>query len=263
VERLFHAAGLVSLVQRDRPRLHAVNVEGTRNSLQAALDAGVPRVIYTSSISAVAYSRQPELANESSIWRDFGIGYPRSKRQAEAVAFEFHRRGLPLVVLNPTTAMGPNDRSLTATGPVARYLTGELKVRVDGGLNVIDVEDFAAGHVLADERGKVGERYVLGGSNVTWLQFFTLLDELTGRGVPRRIPSAVAYAMAALMELAVAPLSGKRPKFYLDEVRSAVLYRFADASKAICDLGLPQRPLRETLERTVKWLRSTGRDRSV
>jgi dihydroflavonol-4-reductase len=142
---------------------------------------------------------------------------------------------------------------------VARYLSGQLKVRVDGGFNVMDVEDFAAGHVLADERGQPGERYILGGTNVSWLEFFTLLDELTGHGIPRRVPAAVALSMAALMELVISPLTGKRAPFYVDEVKSAALYRYADPAKALRELGLPQRPLIETLERTVEWLKSSGR----
>lgn len=254
VQRVFHAAGMVSFVRRDLPRMTTVNVDGTRNVLSAALRAGVERVVYTSSVSAVAYARQPLPVTESAIWRDFGITYARSKREAEDVAFGLSRQGLPLVVVNPTTAMGPNDPNLTSTAPVARFLSGDLRVRVRGGLNVIDVEDFAAGHVLADERGRLGERYILGGTNLSWRQLFEVLSELSGRPMPREVPVPLALAMAWLMENVVAPRFGRPPKFHLEEVRAASLYRLADSTKAIRELGLPQHPVRDTLARTVEWL---------
>ena len=258
VQKVFHAAGLVSMARKDRPRLHEVNVDGTRNLLNAALKAGVERVVYTSSISAVAYSKRPEPVTEDSVWVDYGISYAQSKRAAEEEAFAICRRGLPLVVVNPTMAMGANDPNLTSTAVVARYLRGDLKVRVPGALNVLHVDDFAAGHILADERGRVGERYILGDANVSWGQFFGLLDELSGMGMPRRIPAQVALAVAALMEFVVAPRTGKTPKFLFEEARAASLYRIADSSKAVRELGLPQRPLRETLKETVEWLRAAG-----
>ena len=258
VDRLFHAAGMVSFVRHERPLLYRINVEGTRNVLSAALQAGVGRVVYTSSVSAIAYSRRPIPVTEDSAWVDYGISYARSKRQAEAEAFNLYRRGLPLVVVNPTTAMGPNDLNLTSTAPIARYLRGDLRIRVRGALNVIDVEDLAEAHILADERGRLGERYILGGTNVTWTEFFTILDELSGRGVPRRVPVAAALAMAALMEFVIAPLTRKPPRFHIEEVRAASLYRTADCSKAIRELGMPRRPLRETLARTVAWMERSG-----
>src|SRR5439155_26721541 len=139
-------------------------------------------------ISAVGYGRRPVLMEEQSRWVDYGIGYARSKRRAEEEAFALHRRGLPLVVVNPTMAMGPDDPSLTATAPIAKYLRGQIRAYVRGGLNVIDVDDFAAGHLLADERGRLGGRYILGGTNLTWTEFFGPLHELTGRGRPRPVP---------------------------------------------------------------------------
>jgi dihydroflavonol-4-reductase len=259
VQKVFHAAGLVSMARSDRPRLHEVNVGGTRNLMDAALQAGVERVIYTSSISAVGYSRRPELVREDTVWVDYGISYAQSKRAAEEEAFAISRKGLPLVVVNPTMAMGANDPNLTSTAVVARYLRGDLTVRVDGGLNVLHVDDFAAGHILADERGRPGERYILGDTNVTWGEFFRILNELSGKGIPRRIPAVVARAAAALSEFVIARRTGKPPKIYYEEAIAASLYRVADSSKAIRELGLPQRPLRDTLKETVDWLQASGR----
>jgi dihydroflavonol-4-reductase len=258
VQKVFHAAGYISFARKDWPSQHRLNVEGTRNVLAAAERAGVERVIFTSSISALRYSRRPEPATEETPYRDFGIGYARSKRRAEDVALDFHRRGLPVVVLNPTTAMGPDEPVVNSTLPVAKYLRGDLKVRVEGGFNLIHAEDFAAGHVLADERGRPGERYILGGTNLTWAEFFGILDELTGLGMPKQIPGPVAVALAALEELVIAPAGRKPPKFLLDEVKTGTLYRFADASKATRELGLPRHEPREILRQTVDWLRRTG-----
>ncbi|MFN0071955.1 MAG: SDR family oxidoreductase [Chloroflexota bacterium] len=256
VDRLFHMAGLVTFVQSEIPRLQTVNVEGTRNILGAALRAGVQRVVYTSSVSAVGYSKRPQVVTESSPWVDFGISYARSKREAEEVALQYFRQGLPVVIVNPTTAMGANDPNLTSTAPVARFLRGDLKVTVRGALNVIDIDDLADGHLRADERGRIGERYILGGNNVSWTQFFGILSDLSGRPAPRRVPSALALGMAKLME-ATSNLTGRPPKFHVEEVRAASLYRIADSTKADRELGLQHRSLRETLSRTVDWLKTT------
>lgn len=254
IETVYHAAGLVSSAHRDRQRLFEVNVGGTRNVLSAALAAGASRVIYTSSCAAVGYSRRSEPVNERSSWVDFGVTYARAKRAAEAAAFELQARGLPLVVVNPTTAMGPDDPTMVTTRVVAKFMRGHLPAQVAGGMNIIDVDDFVAGHLLADERGRIGERYILAGTNVTWAEFFRLLSELTGRPVPRRVPLPAALALAFAVER-LAEARGRPPRLEFEEVRLAGLYRFADATKARTELGLTVRPLRDTLARTVDWLR--------
>jgi dihydroflavonol-4-reductase len=235
--------------------MYAVNIEGTRNILQAALVAGVRRVVYTSSSSTLGSATEGVPVDESGQWVDPGSAYARSKWRAEQVAVDFHRRGLAVVLVNPTYLLGEGGRELSTRRVVSRVLSGEQLGYVTGGVCPVDVADVAAGHLLAAEHGLPGDRYILGGTNVSWGEFFALLATVAGISPPKRVPVGVAFGAAAVIETA-ASIAKKPPAQSVDEVRVARLFRFYDSRKAERELGYRSRSLVETLERTVDWLRA-------
>jgi dihydroflavonol-4-reductase len=250
---VFHTAGMVSTVRRERRRMFAVNVQGTQNVLQAAREAGVGRVVYTSSSHTIGHTRvgRPPL-DESAAWIDSGIAYARSKRRSEDLALAMVRDGLPLVVVNPSFLLGPGGGEGSSARIVRRYLDGKLKFYVEGGLCPVDVADVAEGHLLAAQHGRIGERYLLSGENISFTQFFRLLGEVTGRPMPRRVPGWFALGATGFMERVVGRVTGRPPMSDVDEVRVGLLIRYYDNTKAQKELGFQPRPLRETLERTVE-----------
>ena len=255
VDLLFHTAGMVSTVAREHARMFAVNVEGTRNVLWAAQAAGVGRVVYTSSSYAVGHTQDGRSLDEHAAWTDPGVAYAQSKRQAEVVALELGRAGLPLIVVNPSFILGPGGGEGSSGRIVRRFLDGKLRFYVEGGFSPVDVADVVEGHLLAADRGQVGERYVLSGQNVSYTEFFCLLGEVAGRPMPRRVPGWLALGATSLLEHGVARVTGKPPLADLDEVRMGLLFRYFDNTRARNELGFSPRPLRETLERTVTWMR--------
>jgi dihydroflavonol-4-reductase len=255
VELVFHTAGMVSTVAREHRRMFDVNVEGTRNVLRAAQAARVGRIVYTSSSYAVGHTRDGRALDEHATWIDPGVAYARSKRRAEEVALELERMGLPLVVVNPSFVLGPGGGEGSSGRIVRRFLDGQLRFYVEGGFSPVDVADVVEGHLLAAERGRVGERYVLSGQNVSFTDFFRLLSEVAGRPMPRRVPGWFALGATACLEHVVARVTGRPPLADVDEVRMGLLIRYFDNSKARTELGFRPRALRETLERTVEWMR--------
>ncbi|MCI0582775.1 MAG: NAD-dependent dehydratase, partial [Chloroflexi bacterium] len=165
----------------------------------------------------------------------------------------------PLIMVNPTYLLGPGGGPTSTSGRViARFMNGRLRGFVPGAICPVDVDDVVEGHLLAADRGRVGERYLLGGTNVTLEEFFQLLADVAGRPPPKRLPPGVVMAAAFVLERVVAPLTGKPPRHDVDEVKIARLPRLYDSTKAKTELGFRTRPLRETLERTVNWLREQG-----
>ena len=256
IDLLFHAAGLVSTSRDARRQLFAVNVEGTRNMLVAARAAAVRRIVYTSSSWAVGYARGGRPVTEHADWVDPGISYAQSKRRAEEIAMEFARQGLPVVIVCPSFLLGPEAPGARSVTIVRRFLDGQVRFYVEGGLCPVDVEDVARGHVLAAECGQPGERYLLSGENISFTEFFRVLAELTHRPRPHRVPALVALAAAAADEYLVAPVTGRPPRYEIDEVRIARLQRHFDATKARVELKFTARGARETLERTVEGLKT-------
>jgi dihydroflavonol-4-reductase len=257
---VFHVAALYSLWRRDRAAVLRTNVEGTRQVLRAARAAGVPRVVHTSSVAAIGVraGASADEAYQSPLPALVGV-YKKSKFLGEQVAREAAAAGQDVVIVNPSTPVGPWDVKPTPTGEIVlRFARGAMPAYVDTGLNLIDVRDCAAGHRLAYERGRAGERYILGNENMGLRDIFARLAPLTGRPIPRlRIPQAIPLAYAALGEFVLAPL-GRTPDVALESVRMAKGQMYYDARKAVTDLGLPQSDVTVALADAVHWFLEHG-----
>ncbi len=252
---VFHAAADYRLWAKDPRELYRSNVEGTRNLLAAARRAGVERVVYTSTVGCIGIP-QGAIGDESApvALEDMAGDYKRSKFLAEQVALEFAREGCPLVIVNPTAPIGDHDFKPTPTGRIVLdFLRGGMPAFIDTGLNVIDARDCAAGHLLAAERGRLGERYILGAENLTLAQILEKLAALTGRRAPRvRLPYAVAYCAGAC-STAWADLTGTPPRVPLEGVRMARKKMWVSAEKARRELGFRPGPAETALARAVEW----------
>lgn len=259
---VFHVAALYSYWGHGWDDFYQTNVEGTRRVLEAARKEGVGRVVYTSSIATLGVHRDRSAATEetpSSLADRIGP-YQRSKFLAENVARDFVAQAVPVIIVNPSTPVGVGDHKPTPTGQIiVDFLKGRMFGYVDTGLNIVDVDVVATGHLLAAERGRVGERYILGGENLTLKQLLDLLAEETGRPpVRRQIPHAVALAWS-YMDVALARLNPRRmPAATPDKVRLSRRYEFFDPCKAVRELGLPQTPTREAVHKAVEWYRANG-----
>lgn len=259
---VFHIAALYSFWGHSWQEFYQTNVEGTRRMLEAAWQAGVRRVVHTSSIAALGVhpDHTPATEEVASSLEDRIGPYQRSKFLAEEVAREYVQRGLPVVIVNPSTPVGEGDHKPTPSGQmIVDFLRGRMFAYLDTGLNIVDVEDVAWGHLLAAERGRIGERYLLAGENLTLKQFFDLLAEVSGRPPVRfRIPHAVALAWS-YVDVTLARLNPRyTPSATPEKVRLSRRYEFFDPGKAIRELGLPQTPVRQALARAVEWYRAHG-----
>lgn len=260
-DAVFHCAADYRLYVRDPREMYAANVEGTRNVLRCAADAQVRRVVYTSTVGALGRLDKGAGADETTpVALSEMIGhYKRSKYMAERVAEEWAARGLPVVIVNPSAPVGEMDIKPTATGQmIVDFLNDKMSAYVDTGLNLIDVRDVAAGHLLAAERGRVGEKYILGNRNLTLKEILDMLSRATGIPSPRvRLPHWVPLTLSAI-DTALARLRRTQPRLAYDAVRLARHRMFFDASKAVTELGLPQSPVEQALERAVAWYRARG-----
>ena len=260
---LFHVAADYRLWAADERELYHSNVDGTRNVLQAARRAGVERVVYTSTVGCIGVPSggAPAEGNEDSpvSLTDMTGAYKRSKFQAERVAEEFAAAGLPVVIVNPTAPVGDHDIKPTPTGQIVLdFLKGGMPAFIDTGLNVVDARDVAVGHLQACERGRPGERYILGAENLTLEQILGRLAVITGRPAPTlRLPYAVAYA-AGVVTTGWARVSGRPPRAPLDAVRMARKKMFVSHAKAVRDLGYNPGPSQRALARAVEWFRANG-----
>ena len=253
IDRVFHVAGLVSLRRVDADRLFDVNVVGTRTVMEEALRAGVERVVHTSSVAAIGPAPWGSTADERQLFTagHLGIAYVNSKHEAEAEAMRLAAKGLPVVVVNPAYTFGRGDVYGRTTAIVRRFMLGRIPAYVAGGLNVVDVGDVARGHVLADERGEVGERYILGNRNYTLDRLFADLARISGvEAPPLRLTPAVALRLAQ-----VAETTGVRTGFTVTDARLAGQWWCYRNGKAKRDLGFTTTPHEDAIEATVAWYR--------
>ncbi len=257
--RLFHVAADYRLWVPDPEAMYAVNVEGTRNLLAAARAQGVSRVVYTSTVGALGNPGDGTPGSEAApvSLRDMVGHYKRSKFLAEQVALEFAAQGLPLVVVNPSTPVGPWDWRPTPTGQmIVDFLKGRMPAYLETGLNLIHVNDVARGHLLAEAQGQVGEKYILGHENLSLSQLFQLLAEISGRPAPRvKLPYWPVLALAYVDEFWTGHIRGKRPRMPLTAIRMARKYMYFDNKKAVEYLGLTLTPVRQALADAVAWFR--------
>jgi dihydroflavonol-4-reductase len=257
---VYHVAADYRLWAKDPSELYESNVEGTRNLLTAATKAGVERVVYTSTVGCIGIPNNG-VGNEDLpvSLKEISGAYKRSKFLAEQVALEFARKGLPLVVVNPTAPIGDHDFKPTPTGKiVVDFLRRRMPAYVETGLNLVDVRDVAEGHVLACERGAQGNRYVLGAENLTLRQIFETLEVISGLRAPAvRLPYAVAYA-AGIVSTAWAHISGAEPRAPIDGVKMARKKMWVTHEKAVQELGYRPGSAATALHRAVQWFQANG-----
>jgi len=268
----FHVAASYHLWLRDYRPMYAANVEGTRHVLEAAAAAGCARIVYTSTVGCIGLPRPTNgkvtpTDEATPVSEDqMKNHYKRSKWQAEQVAQDLARKGLPIVIVNPSAPVGPRDVKPTPTGQViVDFLNRQMPAYLDTGLNWVHVRDVALGHILAAEKGRLGERYILGHAEGNWTlkEAFERLEEITGVPAPKfRVPYAVALG-AALMGETISSLSGKAPRAPLGGVRMAKYKMFFNPAKALRELGLPQTPPAQALTDAVGWFRQNGYVRSM
>ncbi len=259
---LFHVAADYRLWVRDPAAMYAANVEGTRALMLAALDAGLARVVHTSSVATLGLMPDGTAADETTPSRleDMVGPYKRSKFLAEEVVRDLVReRGLPAVIVNPSTPIGPRDLKPTPTGRmIVEAASGRMPAFVDTGLNLVHVDDVATGHLLAERRGRLGERYILGGEDMTLAEILQRIAVLTARRPPRwRLPIAAIWPIALIAE-GMGRFSGREPFVTLDGLRMARKKMFFSSAKAVRELGYAPRPAEAGLADAIAWFRQAG-----
>jgi len=259
---LYHAAAFYSLWSRDRQAMYDINVQGTRNILAAAMAGNVRKIVYTSTVGCVGLWPDGRPADEqtpldpSILCNDYKL----SKYQAEQAALEFAGQGLPVVVVNPSAPVGPRDIKPTPTGKlILDFVNGKMPAYLDTGLNLIDVRDCARGHILAEQKGKIGERYILGNRNLSLHEILLALEKITGIKAPAiQLPYWVAYSAGWVCEAVSDWVTHRPPAVPLAGVKMAKHKMYFDAAKAVRELGLPQSPVEKALEDAVRWMRDHG-----
>lgn len=261
VQRVYHVAADYQLWAKNPRKIYESNVNGTRNLVAAARGAGIDRFIYTSSVGTIVPRHASKLPDEQTRLhlKDMIGHYKRSKFLAEQEALEAAGNGQPVVIVNPTTPAGPSDWKPTPTGRIILdLLNGRIPTYVDTGLNFVAVEDVAAGHWLAAERGQIGERYIQGDRNLTLKQLLETLSTSSGHPMPRlRLLQAVPF-FASLADSLLACLLQRPPRIPLEGVRLARHSMFVDSSKAKCELGFQPGPLKAALGRAIRWHSENG-----
>lgn len=260
-EAVFHVAADYRLWVRDPREIYETNVAGTVNVLRAALSARVARVVCTSSVGALGLHADGTPADENTPVRleDMVGHYKRSKFLAEKEAEKFLQRGLDVLFVHPSTPVGPGDHKPTPTGKIiVDFLNRKMPAYLDTGLNLIDVRDVARGHLLALERGRTGEKYILGNQNLTLEQIFRILEQISAVPAPRvRLPYRPILVLARIFDL-LSRATKREPPFPYEGVRMAAKRMFFDSSKAVAELGLPQTSVETALGDAVTWFRENG-----
>ncbi len=260
--QVFHVAADYRLWVPDPAEMYAVNVQGTKDLLAAAAEAGVSRVIYTSTVGTLGNPGDGTPGTEDTpvSLAEMTGHYKRSKFLAEQAVLEFVRQGLPVVLVHPSTPVGPWDSRPTPTGQmIVDFLRGRMPAYLETGLNLVHVRDVAKGHLLAAERGRIGEKYILGHQNMSLSRIFRLLAEISGRPAPKiRLPYLPVLCLAYVNEFWATCVSRRPPRMPLTAVKMARKFMYFDSSKAVRELGLPQTPVRQALAEAVAWFRSHG-----
>ncbi|MFN7928888.1 MAG: NAD-dependent epimerase/dehydratase family protein [Blastocatellia bacterium] len=261
-EVVFHVAAHYSLWAKDSEAIYRANVTGTKNILAAAQQASVKRFVHTSSVAAIGVPRAGTSATEETQTTAEALvsAYKKSKFLAEQAALDAARNGLDVVIVNPSTPIGAYDVKPTPTGEIVlRFLQDRMPAYVHTGLNLIDVEDVARGHILAWQKGRRGERYILGNLNLTLKAMLQMLAQITGKPAPKiAVPHFLPLAVAFVDERILARYFGKTPQVSYDSVQMSRHAMYYDSSKAVRELGLPQSPIEGALAKAVQWFEANG-----
>ncbi len=259
---VFHVAAHYSLWTKDCAAIYRANVEGTKNILAAAQQAQIKRFVHTSSVAAIGVPPAGASATEETQTTVAALvsDYKKSKFLAEQAALNAAKGGLDVVIVNPSTPIGAYDLKPTPTGEIVlRFLQDRMPVYVHTGLNLIDVEDVARGHILAWQKGQTGERYILGHRNLTLQKMLQMLAAITGKAAPRfAVPHAIPLAVAFVDEMLLARYFGKTPQVSYYSVQMSRHAMYYDSSKAVRDLGLPQSSIESAIEKAVRWFQANG-----
>jgi dihydroflavonol-4-reductase len=265
-DEIYHVAADYRLWVRDPAPMFAANVDGTRNVLDAARAAGVARVVHTSTVGTLGIPAGGTGREDTPVtFADMTGPYKQSKFIAEQMALEAARAGTPVVIVNPSTPVGALDLKPTPTGRIiVDFLNRRMPAYVDTGLNLVDVEDVAHGHLLAAERGRIGEKYILGGENLTLRELLALLARLSGLPAPAvRLPYAVAFGFALGAEAVARAVTHRAPRASLTEVRMARKRMFFDSSRARAELGYQPGPVEHALANAIEFFRRSGAARAA
>jgi dihydroflavonol-4-reductase len=261
-QRLYHVAAYYSLWTPEPRILYECNVDGTQNILEAAKELGLEKIIYTSTVGALAVPKEGGPGNEETpvVFEEIIGHYKRSKYLAEQVALRMAGKGLPVVIVNPSAPIGPRDIKPTPTGKmIVDYVKGRMVAYIDTGMNLVDVDDVAAGHLLAAEKGRVGEKYILGHRNMTLKEICDLMSQISGVRAPRiKIPREAVLPLAYLNQWISNYITKKPPLIPLDGIKMAKKYMYFDSDKAVKELGLPQTPIEIAMEKAIRWFKDHG-----
>jgi dihydroflavonol-4-reductase len=260
-DTMFHAAADYRLWTRNPAAMYAANVDGTENALEAALSAGVEKVVYTSSVGTLGNRGDGTPGDEDTpvVFADMVGDYKKSKFLAERKAETFLSRGLPLVIVNPSTPIGPLDIKPTPTGKIiVDFLSRKMPVYLETGLNLIAVEECARGHILAAGKGRTGEKYILGNEDLMLAQIFGMLSKISGVPAPRFCLPYTPILAAAYLNEAISAITGREPMIPLAGVKMAKKLMFFSPKKARIELGFETTPVYNALERAVEWFRVNG-----
>ena len=257
--QLYHVAAHYALWAPAPQIFYDINVTGTRNLMEAARDAGVERIVYTSTIGAIGLPPGGGLGTEETpvSLAQMSGHYKRSKFLAEQEVTRMARAGLPVVIVNSSAPVGARDIKPTPTGQViVDFMKGRMPAYIETGMNLVDVDDVAVGHLAAMEKGRIGERYILGNQNLTLREVFALLSRLTGVPAPRvKLPRLAILPLAYANQWLADYVTRRPPRIPLEGVRMAKYVMHYDCSKAIRELALPQTPVEVALEKAVRWFR--------
>ena len=257
-QQLYHIAAHYALWAKDPSIFYDVNVTGTKTLLEAARDVGTERIVYCSTIGAIGIPPEGGLGTEETpvVFEQMAGHYKRSKYLAEQEVLKLAKAGLPVVIVNPSAPVGIGDVKPTPTGQViVDFMKGRMPAYIETGMNIVDVDDVAIGHLLAMEKGRIGERYILGNANWMLREVLEILSRLTGVNAPTiKLPRLAILPLAYLNQW-LANFTGQPPRIPLEGVKMAKYKMHYDCSKAIRELGFPQTPPEVALEKAVKWFR--------
>jgi dihydroflavonol-4-reductase len=259
--QLYHVAAHYALWAKDPSIFYDVNVTGTKSLLEAARDVGTGRIVYCSTIGAIGIPPAGGLGTEETpvVFEQMAGHYKRSKYLAEQEVLKFAKAGVPVVIVNPSAPVGIGDVKPTPTGQViVDFMKGRMPAYIETGMNIVDVDDVATGHLLAMEKGRIGERYILGSANLMLREVLEILSRLTGVKAPTIKLPRVAILPLAYLNQWMANFTGQPPRIPLEGVKMAKYKMHYDCSKAIRELGFPQTPPEVALEKAVKWFRDHG-----